>query len=127
MAAPVIHLLSSATFATVAIPDVQSATIDEGGNVVDYVSADSANIKLVAVDRIGGNITVTCLGYNSSPAIGAAGALSLVVKARAEGSGVVATPVTIAFANAVCIGKSSGPVIEGSPTYSISFRAHAAP
>lgn len=127
MAAPVVHLLSSATFATVAIPDVQSATIDEGGNVVDFVSADDSDVKLTAVDRIAANITVTCLGYNATPAVGAAGALALAVKPRVEGQGVGATPVTISFANAVCTGKSSGPVIEGSPTFSISFRAHAAP
>jgi hypothetical protein len=127
MAAPTVHLLSSATFATAAIPDVQSATIDDGGNVVEYVSADSASVKLIAVDRICATVVVTCLGYNVSPAVGDAGALSLVLKPRAEGKGVQASPTTVAYANAVCTGKSSGPVIEGSPTYSITFRAHAAP
>ena len=127
MAAPTVHLLSSATFATVAVPDVQSATIDDGGSVVDFVSADSPNVKLVAVDRIAANVTVTCLGYNAAPAVGDIGALVLVVKPRAEGKGVVASPVSITYANAVCVGKSSGPTIEGAPTYAISFRAHAAP
>lgn len=127
MAAPVVHLLSSASFAATAIPDVQSASIDDGGTVSEYVSADDADVKLVAVDRIAATVVVNCLGYNASPAVGAAGALSLVLKPRAEGSGVVASPVTITYPNAVCTGKSSGPVIEGSPTYSLSFRAHAAP
>lgn len=127
MAAPVVHLLSSATFATVAIPDAQSATVDEGGSVAEYVSADDPDVKLVAVDRIAATVTVNCLGYNASPAIGAAGALTLAVKPRAEGKGVGGTAVDISFAHAVCTGKSSGPIIEGSPTYSFTFRAHAAP
>jgi hypothetical protein len=127
MAAPTVHLLSSASFAAVAIPDVQSATIDDGGNVVDFVSADDADVKLTAVDRIGANVVVNCLGYNAAPAVGDAGALSLVLKPRVEGKGVTGSGVTVSYANAVCTGKSSGPVIEGSPTYSISFRAHAAP
>lgn len=127
MAAPTVHMLSSATFATVAIPDVQSATIDEGGSVAEFISADDADVKLVGVDRIAATVVVNVLGYNASPAIGAAGALALVLKPRAEGSGVVASPLTVSFANAVCISKSAGPVIEGSPSYSITFRAHAAP
>lgn len=127
MAAPVVHLLSSATFDAVDIPDVQSATVDEGGSVVDFVSADSADVKLTAVDRIAANVTVTCLGYNAAPAVGDTGALTINVKARAEGKGITGAAVPITFPNAVCTGKSSGPVIEGSPTFSISFRAHAAP
>jgi len=127
MAAPAVHLLVSATFATVAIADVQSATIDEGGSAQEYVSADSPNVKLVGVDRIAATVTVVKLGYSASPAVGDAGALALVVKARAEGKGTTGSDVTISFANAVCTSKSAGPVIEGSPTYSLTFRAHAAP
>lgn len=127
MAAPVVHMLSSATFATVAIPDAQSATIDEGGSVAEFISAEDADVKLVGVDRIAATVVVNVLGYNASPAIGATGALTLAVKPRAEGKGVTGSAVNIAFANAVCTGKSSGPVIEGSPSYSITFRAHAAP
>lgn len=127
MAAPVVHMLVSATFATVAIPDAQSVAGDEGGSVQDFVSADSPNVKLSAVDRIGANFSVNCLGYNAAPAVGDAGALVLVLKARAEGKGTTGSDVTITYANAVCTGKGIGPVIEGSPTYSISFRAHAAP
>lgn len=127
MAAPTVHLLVSATFATVAIPDPQSASIDDGGSVSEYVSADDADVKLVAVDRIAATVVVNCLGYNATPAVGDAGALALVLKARAEGKGTTGSPVNVTYANAVCTGKSSGPVIEGSPTYNISFRAHAAP
>lgn len=127
MAAPVVHMLSSALFATVAIPDAQSATVDEGGSVSEYVSAEDADVKLVAVDRIAASVVVNCLGYNVSPAVGDAGVLTINVKPRAEGKGVTGSAVPITFANAVCTGKSSGPVIEGNPTYNISFRAHAAP
>jgi hypothetical protein len=127
MAAPTVHMLSSATFAAAAIPDVQSATVDDGGSVAEFVSADDADVKLVAVDRIAATVVVNVLGYNAAPAVGDAGALTLVVKPRAEGKGVTASPTSISYANAVCTGKSSGPVIEGSPSYSITFRAHAAP
>ena len=127
MAAPLVHLLSSATFAAAAIPDAQSASIDDGGNVSEYVSADDPDVKLVAVDRIAATVVVNCLGYNVSPAVGAAGVLSLVLKPRAEGKGVQASPLTVTYPNAVCTGKSSGPTVEGSPTYSFTFRAHAAP
>lgn len=127
MAAPTVHLLSSASFATVAISDAQSATIDESGTVQDYVAADSANVKLTAVDRIAATVSVVCLSYHASPAVGDTGALSLNVTPRAEGKGVTGAPVTVSWPNAVCTGKQGGPVIEGNPSYTLTFRAHAAP
>lgn len=127
MAAPTVHLLTAASFATVAIADAQSATIDESGTVQDYVAAESADVKLTAVDRIAANVSVVCLSYAASPAVGDTGALSLSVKPRAEGKGVTGSAVNIAWTNAVCVGKQAGPVIEGSPTYTLNFRAHAAP
>jgi len=127
MAAPTIHLLSSASFAASAISDPISASIEDGGSVQEYVSADSAFIKLVAVDRIGATVTVTSTKFAPTPAVGDTGALALVLTARAEGKGVTGTPVNITYANAVCTGRSSGPVIEGSPSYAFTFRAHAAP
>lgn len=127
MAAPTVHMLSSASFDAAALPDVQSATIDDGGNVAEFVSADSPDVKLVAVDRIAATVVVNMLGYVAAPGVGDTGALELVLNPRAEGKGVVASPVTVTYPNAVCTSKSAGPVIEGSPTYNITFRAHAAP
>jgi len=127
MAAPTVHLLASATFNGAAIADAQSATIDESGTVQDYVAAESADVKLTAVDRIAANVSVVCLSYAASPAVGDVGALVLNVKARAEGKGVTGSDVPIQWPNAVCTGKQGGPVIEGSPTYTLTFRAHAAP
>jgi hypothetical protein len=125
MAAPTVHLLSSATFASTAIADAVSASIDEGGSVQEYISADVATVQLTTVEKIGATVTVTSLKYAASPAIGDTGALSVVLKPRVEGKGVSASTVTISFAVAVCTGKSAGPVIEGSPSYAYTFRCHA--
>lgn len=131
MAAPTIHLLSSATFDDEAIADVISASIDESGSPQEYVSADSPNVKLVAVDRIAATVTVTKAGYEADPAIGTAATsdpgLRLVIKPRAEGKGVTTPSVNIDYAKAVVISKSSGPTIEGTPTYSITFRCYDTP
>ncbi len=92
MPAPTVHLLSSATFDDEPILDVISASIDESGSPQEYVSADSANVKLVAVDRIAATVTVTKAGFEADPAIGTAATaevgLHLVLKPRAEGKGV---------------------------------------
>ena len=127
MPAPTVHLLSSATFASTAIAGAQSASIDEGGSVQEYATADDPDVQLVAVDRIAATVTVTALTYAAAPAIGATGALAIAIKARAEGKGVTGAATNISFANAVCTGRGSGPVIEGSPSYTYTFRAHAAP
>jgi hypothetical protein len=126
----VVHLLSSATHGVTAIADVQSASIDEGGSAQEYITADDPDVQLVAVDRIAATVTVTKLGYSATPAIGdvaASPGLTLVLKPRAEGKGVTASPVNIVFAKAVCTGKGSGPTIEGSPSYTITFRCYPAP
>jgi len=125
MAAPIVHLLSSATFAAVAIADVQSASIDEGGSVQEYIGADSPDVKLIAVDRIAASVSVVSLRHAAAPAIGDVGILTLVLKPRAEGKGVTAPTETITFPVAVCTGRQAGPVIEGGPSYTYSFRAHA--
>lgn len=127
MAAPTVHQLISATFATVAIADPISVSEDEGGSVVEFGGADSPNLKLVSVERIGATVTVTKAGYAAAPAIGDAGVLEYVMKARASGKGTTGAPVTRNWAVAICTGKSSGPTIEGTPTYSLTFRCHATP
>jgi len=128
--AVVVHLLSSATEGVTPILDVQSASIDEGGSAQEYITADDPDVQLVAVDRIAATVTITKLGYAAAPNIGdvaAAPGLTLVLKPRAEGRGVVASPVSIIFPKAVLVGKGSGPSIEGSPSYTLTFRCYAAP
>jgi hypothetical protein len=127
MAAPTVHLLSSASFNAVAIPDAISAQLDESGSPQEYVSADSPNVKLVAVDRIAATLVITTLSYGATPAVGDTGAVALAVKPRVEGKGVGGTAVTISYTNGVVVSKGSGPTIEGSPSYTITIRCHAAP
>lgn len=127
MAAPVVHLLSSASHGGNAIAAPISASIEEGGSVQEYVTADDPDVQLVAVDRIAATVTIVALTYSATPAIGATGAMALALKPRVEGKGVSGTAVNISFANAVCTGRSAGPTIEGSPSYSYTFRCHAAP
>lgn len=127
MAAPTVHLLETASFGATTFPDAQAASIDEGGSVAEYTTAGATDVKLVGVDRRAATVQVTVLGYYATPEIGDAGALTLTMKARAEGKGTTGAAVTKTWPNAVCTGKGSGPTIEGSPSYSLTFRAHAAP
>ncbi len=128
MAAPSVHLLTSAVFGSTTLADPISASVDEGGSVQEYAGADSSDLKLVAVDRIAQTVVVNTQGYNATPAIGdvASGSgLVLHTKVRAEGAGTTGSDVPLTFAKAICIAKSSGPTIEGTPTFSLTFRCHA--
>jgi len=141
MAAPTIHMLSSATFngATFTLPDAQSASIDYSGQPQEYVSADSPDVKLVGLDRIAATVSVTTLswipdsdlepGDVGAPVVGppAHDGLELTLKPRAEGRGVTASPEVVAFNRAVFLGKTGGPVIEGSPSYVYNFRCYKTP
>jgi len=133
MAAPTVHLLNSATFtppspgSPIVFADAQSASIDEGGQVSEYTSAAATDVQLIAVDRIAATVTLTLLSYLDAPAVGDPGSLSIELKARAEGKGTAGAAVTKTWGKAVCTGKGLGPVIEGTPSYTITFRCHAAP
>ena len=130
MAAPTVHLLSAAAYgvAPTDIPDVISATTDDGGSPQEYVSADNPDVALVAVDRIASTVSIVGLSYMSALDVGdSVGPLVLTLKPRAEGKGVVSTPETITYEKAIVIGKQGGPVIEGNPTYTVIFRCHKAP
>jgi hypothetical protein len=100
MSAPVVHLLSSATWGVLALVDAQSATIEKSGSPQEYVQANNPDVALVAVDRIASTVTVNTLGYieDSDIDVGDVGAtpgLVLVLKPRAEGKGTTTPPVTI--------------------------------
>lgn len=129
MSAPIVHLLSSAVWGAFALVDAQSASIEKSGSPQEYVQADNPDVALVAVDRIASTVTVNTLGYiedsdiDVGDVVGVTG-LALTIKPRAEGKGVTAPPVVITYLKAVCISKSAGPVIEGNPTYSVTFRCH---
>lgn len=126
MAAPLVHMLvTPCTFKTVAIADPISAQFDEGGNVNEYTNIDSTDVELVGVDRRAQTVVVNTQGYDNVNEIGDAGALVLTMKARAEGKGTTGTAITKTFSKAVVVNKSAGPVIEGTPTYNITFRCHA--
>lgn len=134
MTAPSVHMLSSAAFNGTALVDPQSATIDESGTPQEYITADKSDVQLVGVDRIAATVSVVCLGYHDSLEVGDVGAaavgppahggLDLVLKPRAEGKGVQASPLNKTWTRAVILSKSGGPVIEGNPTYTITFRCY---
>jgi hypothetical protein len=120
-------MLSGATFGGTAIADAISASVDEGGSVQDFLSANVPTVQLTAVDRIAATVTITTLKWAAAPAIGATGALVLNLKARAEGKGTTGSDVPSLgdYPVAVCTGRGQGAVIEGSPTYTFTFRCHA--
>ncbi len=104
------------------ILDAQTATIDESGSVNDNMSAGSTAVELISVDKIKHTVTINCL----SPVVGLSvgdycTALVLTTKSRADGKGTTGSALTKTYAYAVVQGKGSGPVIEGSPSYSITF------
>jgi hypothetical protein len=134
-------MLSAASFngGAFPIPDAQSASIDYSGTPQEYVSADSPDVKLVGLDRRAATVSVTTLSWigdaNLEPGnVGVSdagppvvGGLQLTLKPRAEGAGVQNLPATVAFDRAVFLGKTGGPVIEGSPSYVYTFRCYKTP
>jgi hypothetical protein len=48
------------------------------------------------------------------------------LKARAEGKGTTGTALAITRAVAVLVSRGGGPVIEGAPSYTETYRTHAA-
>lgn len=130
MPCPVVHLLESAAFNSDELADAISASVEESGNAAEYVATGTPNLGLVAVDRIAATVTITLLAFPSDVEVGDAATsdpgLRLSLKARAAGKGTTGTAVNIDFAKAVCVGRGGGPVIEGDPTYTLTFRCHAA-
>jgi hypothetical protein len=131
-----VDMLTEVKFGADVIPGVQGATSSKSGTPQEYVAASNANIQLVGIDRIGTTVTVTTITKPDATKffVGAvknkvAGppivpGLTMSTKPRAEGSGLTGTATDEAHDVAVCLSVDEGPVIEGNPTYSITFRCH---
>lgn len=131
-----VDMLTEVDFGGTAIPGIQGATIAHAGSPQEYVNAASADVQLVGIDRIAATIVANTI-QKPDPAVYFVGAvktkasgppivpgLRIITKPRAEGKGTTGTAVNEDFDVAVVTGVDSGPVIEGNPTYSITFRCH---
>lgn len=131
-----VDMLTEVDFGGTAIPGVQGATIAHSGSPQEYITASSSDIQLVGIDRIGTTVVVNTIQKPDSTVfyVGAVKnkvtgppivpGLRIITKARAEGKGTTGTAANEDHDTAVVLSVDEGPVIEGNPTYSITFRCH---
>ena len=131
-----VDMLTDVKWGGTSIPGIQGATIAKAGSPQEYVAANSSDVQLVGVDRIAETIvantitkpdpTVYYVGAVKSKVAGPpiVPGLAVKTKARAEGKGTTGTEASEDFDVAVITSLDEGPVIEGNPTYSITFRCH---
>lgn len=129
----IVDMLTGVEFEGDAIPGIQGATIAHAGSPQEYITASSSDVQLVGIDRIAATVVVNTITKpdHATFFVGAVGVqaltvpgLRLITKARAEGKGTTGTAVNEDFNVAVVTSIDEGPVIEGNPTYSITFRCH---
>lgn len=131
-----VDMLTDVKFGGTSIPGLQAATIAKAGSPQEYIAAGSSDVQLVGIDRIAATIVVNTITKPAAATffVGAvknkvAGppivpGLSVLTQARAEGKGTTGTVASEDYDVAVVLSIDDGPVIEGNPTYSITFRCH---
>lgn len=130
----VVDMLTDVLFGNVSIPGIQGATTAKAGSPQEYVTASSPDVQLVGIDRIAATVVVNTItkpdpttffvGAVEIAGVGPVYGLVIKTKMRAEGKGTTGTEASENFDVAVVQSVDDGPVIEGNPTYTITFRCH---
>ncbi len=106
------------------ILNAQSAAIAQGGSKNSYSTAGNSGVQLISMDKREDQVVIntpTCPTGANALNVGDKGALTCVLKALADGIGSTGNALTKTWTYAVVESLSLGPVIEGVPSYNITF------
>lgn len=106
------------------IEGAQSAQISQTSAKQSYKQAGSFRTEKISVDGLEDAVSITTLSMPNGANvlnIGEFGSLTCEMKSRADGIGTEGSALTKTWDYAVVESITAGPVIEGSPTYSINF------
>jgi hypothetical protein len=123
MAAPIVHIAKSGSFASSAFTGIESFAITFDGREVTLSTDGSAYLQRSMMFDLNGSVTVQCANIAQTFTPGTTGALVLVGKLKADGSGS-STDRTYTMAHAHLLSVAPNLITNDRSTFTLQFRIY---